>query len=161
MRNLGEMIARNYNDLVRVGACITHSTTRARDLISETYLYLEPKGKQYPQLDLDFVRWFYRCLWYVSRARHLNYFKMYSVSEPLAAELADVTEEPDERLEQVEQFQAKLTGVEAVLFELIFVHGLTYPQITDLYKKYGELNVRSLQYISKPLKQKIRETWKR
>jgi hypothetical protein len=86
---------------------------------------------------------------------------MYSVSEPLAAELADVTEEPDERLEQVEQFQAKLTGVEAVLFELIFVHGLTYPQITDLYKKYGELNVRSLQYISKPLKQKIRETWKR
>lgn len=160
MTSLDEMIQRNYDDLVRIGACITRSPSRARDLISETYLHLESRRVRVPKTDSDFKRWFYRSLWYVSRARSLNYYKMYCPTEPLTAEVLDEQDEPDERIEQVQKFKSTLTGIEAILFELIFVHEKSYQEIADLYKKYGEMNIRSLQYISKPLKQKIKQTWK-
>lgn len=161
------MIERNYKDVLYMARHLTKSKERADDLISETLVWMHSRNPTVPQIDKEFRIWYYKCMYYVSLSPSLGYRKIYNPREILT-EAEPKPEQDDERNEligklydEVNDVINSFTGVDKILYELIYTHNLTYREIVYLYKEKTGHTIReiSVHRMAKPMKAKLKAKW--
>jgi len=156
--DLNAKITTNYKELLRISYLITSNKPDAVELISEVYLKLLEKKTITPENNLEFIKFFSKCL----KNRFLDKKRAkkieFTTNGPLEKEDETEPTKYEGLLPKVVGFRNELTGLDKVLFELVYIQRLSYKKISYLYfqKNKHVLTVQSIYQLVKPLKQKIK-----
>jgi len=150
----------NYNVIFKVAARITKNKTQAQDLISETYIDILERGKQFPTVNPDFIKWITVYLKLHKLSKYGRYQKQLHGREVLLDYTKEIpqaehtNQTSGQALHRVKLFKASLDPLDTVLFELIYERGLSSKKICAMYKG---IKVHSLQKLSEQLRKKIND----